>query len=196
MKTRREFLTSAGIGLLGATVAAEELANATKRELAAPLVDCLGEQNPNQEPAGMPPAFGTATPVGPEVSVGAFREAQKLVQVEMTPKDLEQAAKTWRANMAPLYERRVGPKKIELENDIAPWSRWDPILRGTNAGPARNRFVRSKIDVGPLPKNDADIALPPYRICHDGLSPANSLRSDSQTFISSVSTNSIRHYDV
>jgi len=159
MKTRREFLATAGIGLLGATVTAEELANASKREVSEPLADCLGEQNPNQEPAGMPPAFGTATPVGPEVSVGTFTEAQKLVQVDMTSQDLEQAAKTWRANMAPLYERRVGPKKIALENDIAPWSRWGPVLPGTNAGPERNRFVRSKIDAGPLPENDADIAF-------------------------------------
>jgi len=159
MKTRREFLATAGIGLLGVTVTAEELTDVSKKESAATLVDRPGAQNPNQEPAGMPPAFGTATPVGPEVSAGTFTEAQKLVQVEMAPKDLEQAAKTWRVNLAPLYERRVEPKKIALENDIAPWSRWDPVLPGTNAGPERNRFIRSKIDVGPLPESDADIAF-------------------------------------
>ena len=159
MKTRREFLATAGIALLGVTVTAEELTGVSRKESAATLVDGPGAQNPNQEPAGMPPAFGTAAPVGPEVSAGTFTEAQKLVQVEMAPKDLEQAAKTWRVNLAPLYERRVGAKKIALDNDIAPWSRWDPVLPGTNAGPERNRFIRSKIDVGPLPESDADIAF-------------------------------------
>ena len=158
MKSRREFLTTAGIGLLGATAAAEGFANAAEKE-AAPLTDYFSEDTVSQEPAGMPPAFGTATPVGPEVSVTTFTEAQKLVQIEMRPKDLDQAAKTWRVNMAPLYERRVGPKTIELQNDIAPWSRWDPVLPGTSAGPVRSRVVRSKSDVGPLPENDGDIAF-------------------------------------
>jgi Asp-tRNA(Asn)/Glu-tRNA(Gln) amidotransferase A subunit family amidase len=159
MKTRREFLATAGLGLLGASITTEELADAKKKELASRSADSLGEQTPSQEPAGMPPAFGTAVPVGPEVSATTLAEAQKLVQVEMVPKDLEQASKTWRVNMAPLYERRVGPKKIALENDLAPWSRWNPVLPGTNPGPEHNRFIRSKIDAGPLPENDADIAF-------------------------------------
>jgi len=107
----------------------------------------------------MPPAFGTAKPVGPEVSAQTLVEAEKLVQVELSKKDLEQAAKTWRVNMAPLCERRVGPRKMELRDGLAPWSRWDPVLPGTKAGPERNRIVRSGLDVGPLPGNDADIAF-------------------------------------
>jgi Asp-tRNA(Asn)/Glu-tRNA(Gln) amidotransferase A subunit family amidase len=107
----------------------------------------------------MPPAFGTAKPVGPEVSVETFVQAEKLVQVEMKDADIGQAAKTWRVNMAPLYERRVGPRKMELGSALAPWSRWDPVLPGTKAGPERNRIVRSSHEVGPLPSNDADIAF-------------------------------------
>jgi Asp-tRNA(Asn)/Glu-tRNA(Gln) amidotransferase A subunit family amidase len=107
----------------------------------------------------MPPAFGTAKPVGPEVSAQTLVEAEKLVQVELSEKDLGQAAKTWRVNMAPLCERRVGPRKMELHDGLAPWSRWDPVLPGTKAGPERNRIVRSGPDVGPLPGNDADIAF-------------------------------------
>jgi Asp-tRNA(Asn)/Glu-tRNA(Gln) amidotransferase A subunit family amidase len=117
------------------------------------------KQIPAQEPAGMPPAFGTAKPVGPDVSVETLVEAEKLVQVELKHADLAQAAKTWRVNMAPLYERRVGPRKMELQNDLAPWSRWDPVLPGTKVGPERNRVVRSTHDPGPLPTNDVDIAF-------------------------------------
>jgi Asp-tRNA(Asn)/Glu-tRNA(Gln) amidotransferase A subunit family amidase len=146
MKTRREFLASTAFGLVGTAVAPDAIASARAQE-------------PTQEPAGMPPAFGTAKPVGPEVSAQTLLEAQKLVQVELSKKDLEQAAKTWRVNMAPLCERRVGPRKTELHDGLAPWSRWDPVLPGTKAGPEQNRIVRSGLDVGPLPGNDADIAF-------------------------------------
>ena len=146
MKTRREFLASTAFGLVGPAVAPDAIASARA-------------QGPTQEPAGMPPAFGTAKPVGPEVSAQTLVEAEKLVQVELSKKDLEQGAKTWRVNMAPLCERRVGPRKMELRDGLAPWSRWDPVLPGTKAGPERNRIVRSGLDVGPLPGNDADIAF-------------------------------------
>ena len=138
MKTRREFLASTGLGLVGTAVAPDAIASARAQE-------------PTQEPAGMPPAFGTAKPVGPEVSAHTLVEAEKLVQMELSKKDLEQAAKTWRVNMAPLCERRVGPRKMELHDGLAPWSRWDPVLPGTKAGPGRNRIVRSSSDVDPLP---------------------------------------------
>jgi Asp-tRNA(Asn)/Glu-tRNA(Gln) amidotransferase A subunit family amidase len=48
---------------------------------------------------------------------------------------------------------------MELQDGLAPWSRWDPVLPGTKAGPGRNRLVRSTTDVGPLPSNDTDIAF-------------------------------------
>ena len=146
MKTRREFLTVAGMGVMGAAVTSEASAN-TQDSSAPP-----------QEPAGMPPAFGTAKPVGPEVSGETFVEAEKLVQVNLSKADIVQAAKTWRVNLAPLYERRVGPRKMELQDGLAPWSRWDAVLPGTKTGPERNRLVRSRTDVGP-PSNDTDIAF-------------------------------------
>ena len=144
MKTRREFLAATGMALAGAAVTTDTAASG---------------QEPTQEPAGMPPAFGTAKPVGPEVSVGTFVEAEKLVQVELKKSDRELAAKTWRVNLAPLYEMRVGPRKMELQDGLAPWSRWDPVLPGRKAGPERQRVVRSNADAGPLPANDADIAF-------------------------------------
>ena len=61
--------------------------------------------------------------------------------------------------MAPLYERRVGPHKVAIPEPVAPWSRWDPVLPGTQQLPARSEFVRSDTDPGPLPANDEDIAF-------------------------------------
>ena len=159
MKTRREFLTATGIGLLGATVSAKGTASPLASSLATAAVAQNPTQVPPQEPAGMPPAFGTAKPVGPEVSEETFVQAEKLVQVTLNKTDIAQAAKTWRVNLAPLYERRVGPRKMELQDGLAPWSRWDPVLPGTNAGPQQNRLVRSTTGIGPLPSNDADIAF-------------------------------------
>ena len=154
VKTRREFLAVTGMGLVGAAVAAESAVNAHTDGVAAPRAG----QEPAQVPAGMPPAFGTAQPAGPEVSTETFVEAGKLVQVEWNKRDLEQAARSWRVNMAPLYESRVGPRKTELQEGLAPWSRWDPVLPGKKAGPERDRVVRSSAETGPLPANEEDIA--------------------------------------
>jgi len=141
-KSRREFLTDTSLGVLGAMAAVPALA-----------------QNPTELPPGAPPAFGTSPPVGPEVSVATFTEAEKLVQIEMSAPDLAQAASSWRTNLASVYERRTGPHKVTIETAVAPWSRWDPVLPGQKAGPERDRFVRSEADPGPLPPKDEDIAF-------------------------------------
>jgi hypothetical protein len=75
--------------------------------------------------------------------VATFTEAEKLVQIEMSAPDLAQAASTWRTNLASVYERRTGPRKVTIETTVAPWSRWDPVLPGQKAGPEHDRFVRS-----------------------------------------------------
>ena len=63
--------------------------------------------------------------------------------------------------MAPLYERRTGPKKVEIEPVDLPYSLWNPVLPGEKAGPQRDQFIRSQVDPGPLPKNEEDIAFAP-----------------------------------
>jgi hypothetical protein len=67
--------------------------------------------------------FATSSPVGPEVSAASFLEAEKLMQVELSSRDAHDAAGSWREAMAPLYERRTGPKKVQLEAALAPASR-------------------------------------------------------------------------
>jgi Asp-tRNA(Asn)/Glu-tRNA(Gln) amidotransferase A subunit family amidase len=81
------------------------------------------------------------------------------MQVDLSQQELRDAAGTWRAAMAPLYERRTGPKKLQLEAEIAPASLWEPSKIGHRAGQGQNRFVRSKIAERSLPAADSDIAF-------------------------------------
>jgi len=120
-------------------------------------------QAPDQQdlPPGAPPAFGTGPAVGPEVSVTTFAEAEKLVQFEMTAAERAVAAASWRKTMAGLYERRTGPRKLALETTLAPATRWNPVLPGQKSGPERDRFVRTQIDLAPMPARDEDIAFAP-----------------------------------
>ncbi|HUE56331.1 MAG TPA: amidase [Candidatus Udaeobacter sp.] len=143
-KTRREFLTQTSIGLLGVAALDQEQ-----------------KSKPAELPPGTPPAFGTAPTVGPEVSASTLAEAEKLVQVTMSESERAQAASNWRNSMAALYERRTGPHKVALEPTLAPWSRWDPVLAGQKAGPEQDRFVRGKVDPGPVPRSDEELAFAP-----------------------------------
>jgi Asp-tRNA(Asn)/Glu-tRNA(Gln) amidotransferase A subunit family amidase len=143
-KSRRQFLAATSLTLLGAAAA-----SLSKAQVSSDL------------PPGSPSAFGTAPPVGPEVTVSTFAEAEKLVQVELTAAERAMAAASWRHTMAGLYERRTGPHKLALEVTLAPASRWDPVLPGQKTLPSRDRFIRSKSDPGPLPANDEDIAFAP-----------------------------------
>ncbi len=151
-KSRRNFLTETSLGLLGAAVASNT---------SAQLHRDAPEQEPTQLPPGAPPAFGTGPAVGPEVSPATFAEAEKLVQINLTTTDRAQAAASWRVNLAPVYERRTGPRALALEPTLAPFSRYHSVLPGQPSGPQRDQFIRSKTDPGPLPANDADIAFAP-----------------------------------
>ncbi len=142
--SRRHFLSRASAALMAVTAACRK----PSTESAAP-------------PPGAPPAFGTAPDAGPPVSPSTFAEAEKLVQFELTAAEREMAAGNWRKSMAPLYERRVGPRKFSPPSTVAPATRWDPVLPGQQAGPARDRFLRTAATPDPLPASDADIAFAP-----------------------------------
>ena len=146
-KSRRQFLTITSAGLIGAAVA-----------------HTVHAQTPDQQQPptpGAPPAFGTGPLVGPEISPATITEAEKLVQIKMTQPEVDQAASSWRANMASLYERRTGPRKVELEPTLAPATKWNPAIPGVEIGVTRDRFVRTNTDPGPLPSRDEDIAFAP-----------------------------------
>jgi Asp-tRNA(Asn)/Glu-tRNA(Gln) amidotransferase A subunit family amidase len=144
--SRRQFVTRSTAAFLAAAAAACRKALPTASE----------------QPAGAPPAFGTAPDVGPPVSSATFAEAEKLVQFELSPAEREMAAGNWRKSMAPLYEFRKGPRKFAPPATVAPATRWDPTLPGQSPAPAHDRFARSQ-DAPPLPKNDDDLAFAPVR---------------------------------
>jgi Asp-tRNA(Asn)/Glu-tRNA(Gln) amidotransferase A subunit family amidase len=144
--SRREFLTATSLGLLAGAIGSVRAQDQTKL------------------PAGAPTAFGAGPPVGPEVSVSTFAEAEKLVQFPLTGSARTMAAASWRRTLASVYERRVGPRMLGLEANLAPATRWDPRIPGERVCPTcpqLNRLIRSKVDAGPLPANDADIAFAP-----------------------------------
>jgi Asp-tRNA(Asn)/Glu-tRNA(Gln) amidotransferase A subunit family amidase len=95
------------------------------------------------------------------VSAATFSEAEKLVQIEMTAKDLAQAAENWQESLAGVYERRTGPKKLAIEDTVAPATTWNPTLPGTVSGPAKDFFVASSEPAPRLPASDEDIAFAP-----------------------------------
>lgn len=112
-------------------------------------------------PPGAPPTFGAGPNVGPPVSTSTFAEAERLVQFKLSQEDRRIAASNWSKSMAPLYERRTGPRKFFPPPSVAPASRWDPASVGQQAGPARDRFVRTANVPRALPTSDQDIAFAP-----------------------------------
>ncbi|HEY2012227.1 MAG TPA: amidase [Bryobacteraceae bacterium] len=147
--SRRQFLNRASTALLAATAAC-------RKPSPAPDSAVL--------PPGAPPAFGTAPDVGPPVSPATFSEAEKLVQFDLSESERQMAAGNWRKSMAPLYERRTGPRKFLPPPSVAPASRWDPVLPGQHADPGRDRFIRTASAPVPLPSNDQDIAFAPLSL--------------------------------
>ncbi|QAT88836.1 glutamyl-tRNA(Gln) amidotransferase subunit A-like protein [Corallococcus coralloides] len=142
--SRRQFLTHTVIGLASTAVSA------------AP------DAGTSAPPAGAPPTFGAGPTVGPEVSPTTFAEAEKLMQVRLTPAERTQAAGNWRVSLAPLHERRTGPRKLALEPTLSPASQWNPSLPGLKSTvPAKDRFVRSRDAKVPLPAKEEDIAFAP-----------------------------------
>ena len=134
---------------------------AVKADALTELQKDAQKQKTGAEPEGTPPVYGAGPAIGPKVSSETFVEAEKLVQIEMPSAHIQQAADSWPYTLANVYERRTGPRKLAIESNIAPWSRYICVLPGTQAGPAQDRFVRSNADPGALPSNQADIAFAP-----------------------------------
>jgi Asp-tRNA(Asn)/Glu-tRNA(Gln) amidotransferase A subunit family amidase len=150
VNTRRQFLIRAPLGVLATAVAGRAAAGAD----AAPAPPAPGT-------AGAPPVFGTGEGAGPVVTSATFAEAEKLMQVTLTPSEREQAVRNWRQSIAPYLARRTGPRKLALAAGDLPALVWNPALPGISAGPARDRFVRSRSATAPLPASNEDIAFAP-----------------------------------
>lgn len=152
--SRREFLALSSMGALAAAMP-EGLAAQVSGQVSQ------NQQPQNQTTPGAPTAFGTSPAVGPQVSAGTFAEAEKLVQVEMTVADRTQAAGNWRESMAALYELRTGPRKLALEDTLAPATVWNPTIPGVRLRPQPRIFVRSADTGAPLPESEEAIAYAP-----------------------------------
>jgi Asp-tRNA(Asn)/Glu-tRNA(Gln) amidotransferase A subunit family amidase len=150
--SRRQFLKGSAVGLIGAATVGSTAARAFEIEA------------PPEPPPGTPPAFGTGPAVGPAISPGTIAEAEKLVQVKLNAAERAQAAGNWQVSMAPVAERRTGPRKVALEPTLAPATRWEPALVAGAGGPTRDRFVRSAAGSPPLPTQDEDIAFAPISV--------------------------------
>jgi Asp-tRNA(Asn)/Glu-tRNA(Gln) amidotransferase A subunit family amidase len=149
MNTRRQFLIKAPLGFLVASAACTDTAPATSQ--APPL----------SSTAGAPPTFGPGAGAGPVVTPETFAEAEKLMQLEMTPDERRQAAASWRQSMAQYLERRTGPRKVPLVDTDVPAMVWNPVLPGVTVPAAHDRFVRSAPTATPLPVSDDAIAFAP-----------------------------------
>jgi Asp-tRNA(Asn)/Glu-tRNA(Gln) amidotransferase A subunit family amidase len=142
-KSRREFLIVTSLGVLGGAA-----------------VSRIHAQNQTQLPPGAPTAFGAGPAFGPEVTTNTFAEAEKLVQFPLTESERAMAAESWRKTLAAVYERRTGPRKLGLDDTLAPATRWNPMLPGVKSPVQHDRFIRSQTTT-PLPKSDEDIAFAP-----------------------------------
>jgi Asp-tRNA(Asn)/Glu-tRNA(Gln) amidotransferase A subunit family amidase len=152
MNTRRQFLIRAPLGFLVTAAACSNDSTSKEQSAASP---------PTPSTPGAPPTFGTGTGSGPAVTAATFAEAEKLMQVTLTPVERQQAADTWRTSLAPYLERRAGPRKVAIGETDAPATLWNPMLPGLAPGPSRDKFVRSKTEVPPLPTSDDAIAFAP-----------------------------------
>src|SRR5262249_55083308 len=120
MNTRRQFLVRAPLSFL-VTAAACGVEAPSPGSQSAP---------PSPSTPGPPPPFGNAAGVGPEITPSTFAEAEKLMQVTMTPAERQQAAASWRESMAPYLERRTGPRKLAITPTDTPATLWNPMLPG------------------------------------------------------------------
>jgi len=148
MNTRRQFLLSAPLGVLVAAAACRNEAPQTN-------------SSSTSSTAGAPPTWGTGSGSGPVVTAATFAEAEKLMQVTMTPEQRQQAADTWRQTLAPYLERRAGPRKVAIADTDAPATLWNPMLPGMMPPSSADKFIRSKADQTPLPSSDDAIAFTP-----------------------------------
>ena len=131
MNTRRQFLITAPLGVPGAAVAC-------RGEPPAPASRTRRRRRARRRPSARRPASG------PPVSAATFAEAEKLAQVTMTAAEREMAAaKLAAVDGAASRAARRAADKSRSTPDLAPATRWNPVLAGESSGPARDTFVRS-----------------------------------------------------
>jgi Asp-tRNA(Asn)/Glu-tRNA(Gln) amidotransferase A subunit family amidase len=139
--TRREFIVSGSAAAAACTLPAAAVS-----------------QSPETAPP--PPSGSSDTPRadddGPPVTRTTIAEAEKLAAVEFTDEERALILEGLDDQLK-RYRRR---RSVELTNDLAPATVFDPRLPGMSVELA-NRVVPRSADPGPLPSNDRDIAYAP-----------------------------------
>ena len=156
MNTRRQFLITAPLGWWRprprAAASHRPRRGSSAERAAAPAAT-----------PGAPPTFGTGPVTGPPVSRGDVRRSREA----RAGHDAPGASASWRrragsASLAPLLERRTGPRKVALEPDVAPATVWTPALhRHARRARRATRSCAAAPAPTPLPASDADIAFAP-----------------------------------
>ncbi len=149
-RSRRRFLKEGALATLSAAAVLDAAVSAGAAAQAS--------QTP-----GAPPVPSALPPVGPAVTPESFAEAEKLMQVSMTAAERAEATATWRSSIAPLLERRTGPRKIAFTDADVPATVWNPGIvtppdqqdRSTGYPGA----VRFSTPAASLPADDAAIAF-------------------------------------
>jgi Asp-tRNA(Asn)/Glu-tRNA(Gln) amidotransferase A subunit family amidase len=77
----------------------------------------------------------------------------------MTEAQRQMAVANWPTSLAALVERRTGPRKVALEEGLAPASTWFPAMGRAHVGPTHDRFAPATLPDAPLPAKDEDIAF-------------------------------------
>src|SRR6185436_13953453 len=153
MNTRRQFLICAPLGVLVAAAACSKDTPPPPATQSTPPPPAA----PTPSTPGAPPTFGTGAGAGPVVTPATFAEAEKLVQVTMTPAERQQAADTWRTSMAQYLERRTGPRKVALADTyISRLERLDSKIRSVITLTKEHALARAQ-------QADAEIAAGKYR---------------------------------
>jgi Asp-tRNA(Asn)/Glu-tRNA(Gln) amidotransferase A subunit family amidase len=147
-RSRRDFIAQSSLGLLGAAVIPK-----------SPQTSQVPQTPAAPQTPGAPTVFGTAPPVGPPVSPQTFAEAGKLMQIEMTPKDRAEVAGNWQQAMAPVYERRTGPRKLAITDADVPATVWNPQLPGMPHQEQTGQIYHRAYHVPGVPDRDEDIAF-------------------------------------
>ena len=151
--SRRHFLASSSLAALAAA-----FESASLRAQAAPS----DQGPPNQQPTpGPPSAFSNGSVAGPIVTADDFAHAEKLVQFEMSDAERQKAALNWRMQMAPVYELRTGPRKLDMPQSVAPATVWNPLLPTVRIHAGDGTFVRGASAAKPLPASEEEIAYAP-----------------------------------
>jgi hypothetical protein len=139
--TRREFIVSGSAAAAACTLPASAMS-----------------QSPETAPP--PPSGSSNTPRadddGPPVTRTTIAEAEKLAAVEFTDEERALILEGLDDQLK-RYRRR---RSVELTNDLAPATVFDPRLPGMSVELA-SRVVPRSADPGPLPSNDRDIAYAP-----------------------------------